>query len=157
VADMQSRWVLNADTGQYEAAVRDAAAKTDDLGRKQVGAGKSAEKSSKSFDKFAKQLRGGVNVAAKWTAGIAAAGAAMTAAFVRTGLESVDSLAKVSSKLGIATDQLAKLRFAAEQTGVSSNTLDMALQRMTRRVAEAGQGTGEAVNECKRAGSTVTG
>jgi len=152
VADMQSRFVLNADTGQYEAAVRDAAAQTDKLGRTQGSAGKSAEKSSKSFDKLAKQLRGGANVAAKWTAGVAAAGAAMTAAFVKSGMNSVDSLAKVSDKLGIATDSLAKLRFAAEQTGVSSNTLDMALQRMTRRVAEAGQGTGEAVKALKELG-----
>jgi len=82
--------------------------------------------------------------AAKFGAAVTAAGAAITAKLVSAGLESVDSLAKVSHRLGIATEDLAALRFAAEQTGVSTSTLDMALQRMTRRVAEAAQGTGEA-------------
>ncbi|MEM1142724.1 MAG: hypothetical protein AAGI88_09080 [Pseudomonadota bacterium] len=82
--------------------------------------------------------------AAKLGAAAAAAGAAITAKLVASGLASVDSLAKVSDRLGIATENLAALRFAAEQTGVSTQTLDMALQRMTRRVAEAANGTGEA-------------
>jgi lambda family phage tail tape measure protein len=36
------------------------------------------------------------------------------------------------------------LRFAAKASGVEQQTLDMALQRFTRRAAEAAQGTGEA-------------
>lgn len=58
--------------------------------------------------------------------------------------EPLDKLAKTSDKLGIASERLAGLRHAAELTGVASNTLDMALQRMVRRVAEAAQGLGEA-------------
>ena len=55
-----------------------------------------------------------------------------------------DGIDKVSSKLGINAQALQELRFAAEQTGVSTNTMDMALQRFTRRAAEAAKGTGEA-------------
>lgn len=58
--------------------------------------------------------------------------------------KAIDDLAKTSDRLGIATDNLAALRFAGEQTGVEVQTLDMALQRMVRRVAEAANGTGEA-------------
>lgn len=65
-------------------------------------------------------------------------------ALTQAGIRSADSLAKTSAKLGIAADELAGLRFAAEQTGVGINALDMGLQRMIRRVAEAAQGTGEA-------------
>mgnify|MGYP003115290168 FL=1 len=36
------------------------------------------------------------------------------------------------------------MRFAADQTGIAQNTLDMALQRFIRRVGEAQNGTGEA-------------
>ncbi len=55
-----------------------------------------------------------------------------------------DALAKTSDKLGIATEKLQGLRHAAKLSGVETRTMDMALQRMTRRVSEAAQGTGEA-------------
>jgi len=58
----------------------------------------------------------------------------------------IDGLAKTSDKLGLTTEALAGLRHAAQLTGVSTGTLDMALQRMTRRVSEAARGTGEAKN-----------
>ncbi len=55
-----------------------------------------------------------------------------------------DSVDKTASKLGIETGALQELRHAAELTGVPLRTMDMALQRFTRRAAEAAQGTGEA-------------
>lgn len=57
-------------------------------------------------------------------------------------LESANSLQDTADKLGLATDELQAYRFAAEQTGVAQNTLDTALQRFTRRLGEAQQGTG---------------
>lgn len=58
--------------------------------------------------------------------------------------DAIDSLAKTADKLGVTTEALQTLRYQGELTGVSIDTTDMALQRMTRRVAEAAQGTGEA-------------
>lgn len=55
-----------------------------------------------------------------------------------------DSIDKVSQKLGVNAQALQELRFAAEQTGVAQQTFDLALQRFTRRAAEAARGTGEA-------------
>ena len=55
-----------------------------------------------------------------------------------------DELAKTADKLGVTTQALAGLRHAAELTGVSTGTMDMAMQRFTRRAAEAAKGTGEA-------------
>ena len=71
---------------------------------------------------------------------------------VRNTINAVDSLAKVSDKLGIATENLAGLRYAAELTGNSTRNLDLGLQRMTRRVAEAAKGTGEAKMAIKELG-----
>lgn len=56
----------------------------------------------------------------------------------------IDNLAKTSAKLGIAVGELQALRHAAELSGVATGTLDMAMQRFTRRLAEARAGTGEA-------------
>lgn len=59
-------------------------------------------------------------------------------------LSSLDEIGKTATRLGLTAEALQELRSAAEQSGVASNTLDMALQRLQRRVAEARQGTGEA-------------
>ncbi len=56
----------------------------------------------------------------------------------------LDKIGKTSEKLGIDPVFLQKLRFAAEQTGVKVEALDMGLQRFIRRTAEAAKGTGEA-------------
>lgn len=66
------------------------------------------------------------------------------AALTKRTVASADALAKTADKIGISTDALQELRFAASQTGVEQNKLEMALQRMTRRLAEAAQGGGEA-------------
>lgn len=63
-----------------------------------------------------------------------------------------DSIAKTSEKLGIAPDKLQHLQFAAEQTGVTIETLNTALQRMVRRIDEAKLGTGTASAALKELG-----
>ena len=106
--------------------------------------GKADQSISQRLSRMRKRFSTAAAGAAKLGQAAAAAGAAIAGTLVSAGLQSVDSLAKVSDRLGIATQDLASLRFAAEQTGVSTGTLDMGLQRMTRRVAEAAQGTGAA-------------
>ena len=64
-------------------------------------------------------------------------------------------LVDVADKVGLTTDQLQELRFAAEQSGVATNTLDMAMQRFSRRVGEAANGTGELKDTLKRLGIDV--
>lgn len=75
---------------------------------------------------------------------VALAGVGGMGALLKTSIATVDSLAKTADKLGITTQALTSLRHAAELSGVASNTLDMALQRMVRRVSEAAHGFGEA-------------
>ena len=81
-----------------------------------------------------------MGLAAKTTA------ASFTAVGIAVGVSTarIDKLVKTSEKLGVGTEFLQKFRFAAEQVGIRSETADMALQRFSRRVAEARKGTGEA-------------
>lgn len=102
---------------------------------------KNAENTTKNFGK---SLQDNAAKFAKWGAVAAGAAAAAGAAIWKSQARSIDALAKTSDKLGIAVQDLQALRFAAEQTGVSTQTLDTALQRMTRRVSEAAGGTGVA-------------
>ena len=78
------------------------------------------------------------------TALVGTVGAAGFGALIKSSINAGDELAKTADKLGVTTTALAGLRHAAELTGVSTGTMDMALQRFTRRAAEAAQGTGEA-------------
>lgn len=131
-------------------------ATSEQLRRELASTDRAMVSSDSTISKRLSNMRDGFNRTAeragKFGLAVGAAGAAITAKLVASGLQSVDSLAKVSSRLGIATEDLAALRFAAEQTGVSTSTLDMAMQRMTRRVAEAAQGTGEAKGALKELG-----
>ena len=114
---------------------------------------------SSNFEKGvnrAKVSMKGLNDAAKTMAkATGAAILAVSAAFSALGTSQakvIDQTAKTADKLGITTEALAGLRLAAEESGVATNTLDMALQRMVRRVAEAAAGTGEAKDALKQLG-----
>lgn len=61
----------------------------------------------------------------------------------KNAIKSADAIGQVADKVGFTTSALQELRFAAQTTGVAQNTLDMALQRFSRRVGEAAQGGGE--------------
>lgn len=79
----------------------------------------------------------------------AAAGAAGFGLLAKNALQTADSLSKTATKLGVTTDQLFKFQTQAELAGISTQTADMALQRFTRRTAEAAVGTGEAQGALK--------
>ncbi|MDB4437355.1 hypothetical protein N9163_00740 [bacterium] len=78
------------------------------------------------------------------TALVAAAGVAAVGYLIKQSLTAVDSLKKTADKIGTTTEALSRLQYAAELTGVSVQTVNMASQRFTRRLAEAAKGTGEA-------------
>ncbi len=78
------------------------------------------------------------------TALIGVAGVAGFGMMIKSSMTATDSLGKTARKIGVTTEALAKMRYAADLTGVAASTMDMALQRFTRRTAEAAKGTGEA-------------
>lgn len=82
---------------------------------------------------------------------VAAAAAATTLVFRKLSAD-IDSTAKVADKLGATIQELTTLRQAAAEAGVAATTLDMAIQRMTRRLSEAAIGTGEAQGAIKELG-----
>lgn len=107
----------------------------------------SAQKKVKKFASSAvKTLR---NIGAAVVAGVSAAVGAGIAVLNRYA-ERIDNLAKTSSKIGTTVADLQKLQYQAELTGVGSETLNTALQRMVRRISEVGAtGKGAAVDALK--------
>ena len=65
--------------------------------------------------------------------------------FVTKTVQAADAIAKTSRAIGISSDKLQELRFAAELSGVSVSTLDSAMLGFSKRVGEARAGTGTLV------------
>lgn len=115
-----------------------------------------AGKAKKTSGELTSAVADGAKTMVGLATAAAAAGAAMTAALVKSGLQSVDALAKTADKLGVSTQALASLRHAAELTGVETGKFDVALQRMTRRLADAASGSGPAVDAFKALGLSAS-
>ena len=105
-------------------------------------AGGRASGGLKGLGRQAEVLRTGVRTLGVALAGVTTVGG--LAALVDRSLSAADAIGKTADKIGVGVEALQELRFAAKASGVEQQTLDMALQRFTRRAAEAAQGTGEA-------------
>ena len=114
----------------------------------------------KAFDQTQKALRGIKAAFGKLskvffnfkTALVGVAGAAGIGLLIRNSLIATDALAKTASKIGTTTEALSALQYAGKLTGVEVNTMNMALQRFTRRASEAAVGTGEAKGAIRELG-----
>ena len=111
------------------------------------------DKTKKGFGSATKGLKAvaGAVLNAK-TAIVGLVGAAGFGALIASSLRATDTLTKTANKIGTTTEALGALRYAADLTGVSTQTMDMALQRFTRRTAEAAKGMGEAKGAIRELG-----
>jgi hypothetical protein len=105
-------------------------------------AGGRASGGLKDVGRHAELLRTGMRTLGVAIAGVATAGG--LAALTDRSISAADAIGKTADKIGVGVEALQELRFAAKASGVEQQTLDMALQRFTRRAAEAANGTGEA-------------
>jgi hypothetical protein len=105
-------------------------------------AGERASGGLKGLGRQAELLRAGVRTLGVALAGVTTVGG--LAALVDRSISAADAIGKTADKIGVGVEALQELRFAAKASGFEQQTLDMALQRFTRRAAEAAPGTGEA-------------
>ena len=105
-------------------------------------AGDRASGGLKGVGRQADFLRTGMRTLGAAIAGVATVGG--LAALTDRSISAADAIGKTADKIGVGVEALQELRFAAKASGVEQHTLDMALQRFTRRSAEAANGTGEA-------------
>lgn len=80
------------------------------------------------------------------------AGIAGFGLLIKSSMQSIDTLGKTAQKLGVTSQALQKLRYASNLAGVETRTVDMAVQRFTRRLSEAAKNTGEAKDALKELG-----
>lgn len=75
--------------------------------------------------------------------------------FVTSTLEAQDAVGKLSEQIGISTESLSTLQFAAEQTGPGAEKLAAGLQVMSKRLGEAATGTGQAGDALEQLGLNI--
>ena len=77
--------------------------------------------------------------------GVAAVAVFGTGVATRSAVKFADEIAKTGRRLGLTTDSLQELRFAADLSGISSQQMTSALEAMGKRIGEARQQTGTLV------------
>lgn len=83
-----------------------------------------------------------------------AAGGIATGFIART-VSATDALGKMASRLSISAEFLQEMRFAASQSGVTLQTLELGMQRIIRRAQDAAAGNKQLENAFFRVGLTV--
>jgi hypothetical protein len=78
------------------------------------------------------------------------------ASFFNNTIEGMANVARVSGYLGISTNALEELRYAAQKSGVSLDTLDDSLKELQIRAVDAKSGSGEAAEAFKYLGLSST-
>lgn len=113
---------------------------------------KTASDLSGSFGKLGNTINGAFSsFKGGAVAGISAVVSGLTV-LAKSSLETADNIAKTAAKIGVTTDELQEFRHAASTVGVEQGQLDTSLQRFSRRVGEAAQGTGVLNKEFERLG-----
>lgn len=150
MADNEIKTKVTVDTKKAEKNLKSTEQAIEDVDKAGVKAGKDLTKAFSEIGTIARGVLTAEAIKTGFNFLIDSVGV-LTTDFAALG----DNIAKTSDKLGIGVEALQELRFAAEQSGVESNTFDTALQRLTRRAADAAQGTGPAVKAFEQLGVTL--
>lgn len=120
-----------------------------------------AKKGTKDVKKFGKDTEKSMKAASKGMSGLTKAALAGAAAFtaivaikigswvknqISSWADYADNIIKTADNLGIATDSLQGLQFAAEISGVALGTFNKALAQMLANIGDAADGTGIAAD-----------
>jgi len=101
---------------------------------------------------FGPALKKGLGVA---SAAAAAAGAAIGVA-IKGAIDEADKLDEVAQKIGLPTEELSRLKYAAEINGVAFETLQGSVGKLSRNMADAAKGVGAGAKAFEALGITVT-
>jgi hypothetical protein len=142
-----------AEAGSIEIALRARVDRLEaDLRKAEMATKKTSSGMKANFNSVAASLNKVKGNAAAAAAVIVGLGTGAMANLAKQAIRTANDLGDTAQKLGISTSSLQEFQFAANQSGVRIEALNMGLQRFGRRAAEAAQGTGEAKDAIKQLG-----
>lgn len=83
---------------------------------------------------------------------LAIGGSAAFSGIIKSSINTANRLNDLQDRLGVTVEQMSRLEYMTKRTGVPLNSLTTGVQRMTRRISEAANGTGEAVDALQELG-----
>lgn len=86
----------------------------------------------------------------------AAVGAGALAVSMRGAINAADDMSKAALKIGIPTEELSRLKYAADLSGVSFAQLQTGVGRLSQNMADAAKGVGEGAEAFETLGISVT-
>ena len=104
---------------------------------------KGMKRSRSSLSKFVSAVRTGATGMAKFGAATALVAAGALVLIVKKNAAVIDSMAKLSDRIGITTEALAGLQYGAQITGAGTEALDKSMQFLAKALGEAKTGIGE--------------
>lgn len=110
-------------------------------------------------DGLGSKLIGGLGTAAKWGAGIVAAGTAAGAALFGVSVSAADALGDIddmSQKLGLSTKAFQEWDYILKMNGTSIENMSGGIKTLTQRMEESVSETGEGYEAFKKLGIAVT-
>ena len=105
---------------------------------------KKTKDSTASFTKWGESIGGAAAGAAKWAAAAGAAAAGGVAVLLKSSIDMADQAGILAGKLGVTTEALSRLQYAAKLSDVSQQSLESGMKRLSRTLTESAAGTGEA-------------
>ena len=119
----------------------DLVAKIGGFTRGMTQAEREAAKSSKAIEARLRKLGKGVEMALKFAGGAAVAAFGALAVSVKQAIDNADDMSKMAQKIGISTEALSTLGYAAKLAGVEMGEFQAGLNRLTKFQNDAAQGT----------------
>lgn len=119
-----------------------------DLDKAQAQINRYKQRASDAFTDAAKRIGTGLGLAA-------VAAATSVAALVKNSIDAADELNKLSQKVGIATDDLSKLQYAAKLADVDTAALQTSLVKLSKSAVDAADGTGDSAAAFRALGVNV--
>lgn len=113
-----------------------------------------SKQSMKQFQKSTTDLTAYVKKMS--TALVAAAGVTGFGAIIKSATDAADRVAKAAGAIGETTENLSRLKYAGEQTGVAFEQLNIGLKTMSKNIVDAANGTGEARDAFRTLGVEVS-
>lgn len=138
---------IDATTEQLRRELRRAEQAVDTGSKRIDGAAKRIDRSFAMMNRAAVRLAGAFGIAF---------GVRGLVRHISAQIEAADSMLKLTERIGGTTEALSELQHVANLSGVTWNQMTMGLQRMTRRIAEAAQGMGEARGALRELGLDAT-
>lgn len=113
------------------------------------------DKAGKEAKKQAEKMRREWEAAGNAIGLAVAGGVASLALLTKQAINTADQMAKMSQKVGVSVESLSTLKYAADQSGVSIETLQSSLVRLTKNASDAAKGTGDAIQGFNALGISV--